>query len=152
MAYDARKVANYLLDLGSRDSSPISPLKMQKLVYLAHGWNLAYRGERLVENAFEAWPYGPVVPELYRALSRYGANAIGEPIAGFGSEIDKGSGLFVDAIWQHYRQLSGIQLSALTHEPGFAWELTIKNANPFNRRPVISNELIADEFQRRAKK
>jgi uncharacterized phage-associated protein len=152
MAYDARTVANVFLGFGRRDNSPISPLKMQKLIYLAHGWNLVMRGERLVENDFEAWPYGPVVPEVYNALRRYGATAITEPIVGFGLQLEAGPQGFVDAVWKHYCQFSGVQLSALTHEPGYAWDLTMKNSNPFNLRPVISNELIADEFQRRHKK
>jgi len=153
MAYDARTIANVFLELGSRDGAHISPLKMQKLVYLANGWSLVKRGPRLVENHFEAWPYGPVVPELYNALSKYGAAAITAPIAGFCQQVDEESKSFVDLIWKHYCQFSGVQLSALTHEPGYAWDLTIKNASPFKLgRPVISNELIADEFQRRAKK
>ena len=40
MAYDARTIANVFLELGSRDGAHISPLKMQKLVYLANGWSL----------------------------------------------------------------------------------------------------------------
>src|SRR5258707_12207087 len=153
MAYDARAIANLFLGFGSRDSSPISPLKMQKLAYLAHGWSLVIRGVGLVGNDFEAWPYGPVVPELYGALSKYGAAAISTPVAGFEQQIDEASKLFADSIWKHYRQFTGVQLSALTHESGYAWDLTIKNASPFSlRRPIISNELIADEFQRRAKK
>jgi uncharacterized phage-associated protein len=33
--YDARLVANHFLELGQSQGAPISPLKMQKLVYLA---------------------------------------------------------------------------------------------------------------------
>jgi len=49
MAYDAKIVANYFLDLADRDHVFVSPLKLQKLVYLAHGWSLALRGRPLLK-------------------------------------------------------------------------------------------------------
>jgi len=56
MAYDARAIANLFLGFGSRDSSPISPLKMQKLAYLAHGWSLVMRGTGLVATILKHGP------------------------------------------------------------------------------------------------
>jgi len=49
---------------------------MQKLVYFCEGWHLAVFGESLVQEQFEAWQRGPVVPDLYHSLKRFGANPI----------------------------------------------------------------------------
>jgi len=148
MAYDAKVVANYFLNLAKRDSVQIFPLKMQKLVYLAHGWSLALRGEPLIKDKIEAWKYGPVVPKLYHEFKKYGASAIKEPASAPTNEIDPDSKKLIEAVWNRYKALTGIQLSALTHEPGYAWDSAIKTANPFFT-PVITNTLIADEFERR---
>ena len=148
MAYDARVVANYILDLGKKDCLPIFPLKMQKLVYLTHGWSLAFRGEPIIADEIQAWKYGPVVPKLYHAFKKYRASAIKEPAPVRATEIDPDSKKLIDAVWNRYKAYTGVQLSALTHEPGYAWDLAMKTANPFFT-PLISNTLIADEFARR---
>ena len=51
----------------------VSNLKMQKILYLAHLDYMGKNNERLVESSFEAWDYGPVQPELYHKLKRFGA-------------------------------------------------------------------------------
>jgi len=148
MPYDARVIANYFLKLAERDGSKIFPLKMQKLVYLAHGWSLALRGEPLVKDDIEAWKYGPVVPRLYHEFKKYGATAIKEPATTPVTEIDADTKALLKAVWKRYSKFTGVQLSALTHERGYAWDLTMKTASPFFT-PTISNSLIADEFERR---
>jgi len=53
-------VAKYFLEkLG-----PLSGRKLQKLCYYAQSWHLAWTGEPLFNENFEAWIYGPVCPEL----------------------------------------------------------------------------------------
>ena len=146
--YDARVVANDFLKLARRDHIPIFPLKMQKLVYLAHGWNLAFRGEPLIRDEIQAWKYGPVVPNLYHTFKQYGSSAIQAPAPVTNTAIDEESKELIQTVWDRYKQCSDIELSAITHEPGYAWYWTIKNANPWST-PVVKNALIADEFQRR---
>ena len=46
-------------------------MKMQKLVYLAHGWHLAIHDRPLISENFEAWPYGPVEEDLYHIFKPY---------------------------------------------------------------------------------
>jgi hypothetical protein len=43
---DVRDVARYIL----RKHAPMSAMKLQKLVYYAQGWHLAYEGEPLFES------------------------------------------------------------------------------------------------------
>lgn len=55
-SYSAKEIANYFLELSAKKD--ISPLKIQKLVYIAHGWHLALYGEPLVQDELaEAWEY-----------------------------------------------------------------------------------------------
>jgi len=57
---------------------PITHLKLQKLVYISYGVYLAMtRGnKRLFNERIEAWPFGPVIPELYHEFKRFGMSRI----------------------------------------------------------------------------
>lgn len=68
VGYSAKAVANYFLAQYGKHG--LNPLKLQKLVYIAHGWNLAVRNQPLVDNELpEAWEYGPVFASLPAATS-----------------------------------------------------------------------------------
>lgn len=44
----------------------ISAMKLQKLVYYAQAWHLAWEDAPLFEEKVEAWANGPVVPALFK--------------------------------------------------------------------------------------
>lgn len=64
MGHSAKAIANFFIDRHKRHG--ISPLKLQKLIYMAHGWHLALLDKPLVEDeAPEAWKFGPVFASVY---------------------------------------------------------------------------------------
>jgi uncharacterized phage-associated protein len=148
MAYEVQVVANGFLKLAKRDGEILDPMKIQKLVYLTHGWNLAFHGEPFIAQAVEAWPYGPVIPTLYREFKQFRASPITKSATApeDAADLDVKASALMEVVWGKYRPFSSIQLSMLTHEPGYAWDLTMKESGPFT---IIRNELIRDEFQRR---
>jgi len=138
MAYDARAVANYFLDLAAKEGRQLDPMGIQKLVYFAHGWNLAIFGSPLVQQRIEAWDYGPVIPDLYLSLRDFGRNPITRkavkfefnPITGCVSESTpmipetqetKDTRALLDRVWESNKHLTSIQRSNLTHLPGSPW-------------------------------
>jgi uncharacterized phage-associated protein len=80
--FPAAAVANAILDKAQAESPPVAidHMKLQKLVYITHGWHLAVTGEPLIEEVVYAWPYGPVIPPLYHQLKGCGARPIAEKI------------------------------------------------------------------------
>lgn len=140
MAYDARAVANYFLDLAAKEGRTIDPMGIQKLVYFAHGWNLAIFGSPLIQQRVEAWDYGPVIADLYQAFREFGRDPITEPAKKFDfdpitklvtestpaipdTEETKNTRALLDKVWQSNKQLSSIQLSNLTHLPDSPWTI-----------------------------
>lgn len=65
--YTIAHVANYILQYFFVYKKEITPLKLQKLLYIAYGWNLVLNKEnpRLFDEPIVAWKYGPVVPSIY---------------------------------------------------------------------------------------
>lgn len=58
----AHDVAKYILS----KRSPLSTMKLQKLVYYCQAWHLVWEDRPLFDEHIEAWANGPVVPDLYR--------------------------------------------------------------------------------------
>ena len=142
MGYSTKAVANYFL--ANYGKHNITPLKIQKLVYLAHSWNFAYKEDPLIEDEYaEAWRYGPVFPSLYHEFKHRGRLPIielatkikvedlfseGTKIKFETPEIPKThttTRKFLDKIWEVYGGWSGSQLSELTHREGTPWKQTI---------------------------
>jgi uncharacterized phage-associated protein len=166
MPYDAKAVANTFLDLAERDGDTLTPMKIQKLVYFAHGWNLAIRNEPLIDEPVQAWRWGPVIPSLYHEFKIYGnspiteratvsewddKNSVVHVVAPRLPANDHEAAAIVDRIWEVYKSFSPIQLSNMTHESDTPWR-QIVNENPKGvpRGLVIPNDVIRAYFLKMA--
>lgn len=154
--YSALAVANYFLDLAKKAGVGLSPMKLQKLIYFAHGWNLAIHGHALINEELQAWDYGPVVTSIYHEFKKFG----GQSIHGFGTDFDMENDELVtpripmddsqtiallNKIWGVYGKYSGVQLSNLTHEQDSAWSQA-RAEKPDLRSVAIENDLIKSDF------
>lgn len=128
-----------------------TPMKLQKLVYLAHGWHLAIHDQPLIEEKFEAWPYGPVEQFLYHLFKQYRNSNItdyaktwvnGEQKAFVVSSSKSHFTEVFDKVVAKYSDFSALQLSALTHQEGTPW--SISKAKGFSEIP---NDMIRDHFR-----
>ena len=160
MPYDALAVANYFLDLASRQQKTLSAMKIQKLVYYAHGWNLAITDEPLIDEVVQAWEYGPVIPSVYHAFKKFGSGPIKEKAREL-RIVDEGDESFFDTpmvpdsdtmtvallgtIWEAYGDLSAVQLSNLTHQSDSPWHQTYI-ANMGRKGVGIPDDLIRNDF------
>ena len=135
--YSAKAIANYFLKKHGKEG--ITPLKIQKLVYIAHGWYLAYHKKPLVSDEYpEAWPYGPVFPSLYHEFKHRGRL----PIMNLATDayVDSRGRLvertpktpkehketleFLEEIWEVYGKYSGLDLSEMCHKDKTPWATT----------------------------
>jgi uncharacterized phage-associated protein len=151
MAVDAKVVANAILQAGQRDNIPVEPMKLQKLVFLAHGWHLHYLHEPLFSQNVEAWKYGPVIPSLYSEFKEYKAAPITRlallvPGTILLSDVPIA---LIESVWRTYKDKGGIYLSMLTHEQGSAWDIARRDATGWYS-PIIPNDKIEEEFTRRS--
>ena len=161
--YDARAVANYFLELSRRDGKSLDQMKVQKLVFLAHGWYLALTGKPLITERIEAWRFGPVVRSLYAAFREAGSGPITRPACQFQLvegrlvstpiQLEDLDNIFnrqakqvLDEIWRVYGGFSGPQLSNLAHMPGTPWANTWATT-PEKTGLVIDDSVIRNYFQ-----
>lgn len=159
MGYSAKAIANAFLQIGNEHATPISPLKMQKLVYIAHGWSLGLTDNPLVADELpEAWEYGPVFPSLYHEFKEYGRGAITQPASefvispstkGFTYEEpevpvgDDGTWALLRRVWDQYGKFGGIALSELTHRDGTPWDVTRAKARGVKNADIPNDIILA---------
>lgn len=156
MAYSAKAVANYFLDRGFDEEDPIDPLKLQKLLYFAHGWNLGLYGEPLLSESVQAWKYGPVIPSIYHEFKEVGSDPIDWNAKNPGETprsaprvpmSDQRTRALLDRVWKVYGKFSGLSLSEMTHKPATPWAITWKQAQ---RDTAIPDRLIQTYFTEQA--
>lgn len=124
MPHDSRAIANEFIQLAG--SRPINQMWLQKLVYMAHGWNLAINSKPLVEGRIEAWDGGPVMRKIWNHMRDFGRNAAGglfgksedEPYTALLTDSEKA---VIHHVWKRYGDYSGRDLSDMTHQEGTPW-------------------------------
>ena len=110
-------VADYFLKIVDRDSgSSITNLKLQKILYYAQGWHLAFTDIKLFENKIEAWIHGPVCPEVYKKYSKYGWDSIPDEPEKISDNFTLEQIEILDKVWGTYGDYDGKYLEELTHE------------------------------------
>lgn len=159
MLYSPKSIANYFLDLAKANGQSVSPMKLQKLVYYAHGWFAGHTGQPLINEAVEAWQYGPVIPSLYHEFKRFGAGNITAKATDWeGLELkevscpeDASLRKFLENVWTSYGQYTGVRLSEMTHAPDGPWDQTWKQSAGV-RGADIPFDRIAEHFKAAAEK
>ncbi len=151
MTYPAKTIANYFIFKSKSESlSDLTPMKLLKLVYIAHGWHLAIKNEPLIFESIDAWKYGPVIETLYHEFKRYKNNPISELTqAPSVPDEDESTRKILNDVWSKYAIHTGVQLSNWSHEPGSPWHQTWhdKNGKSYNGLP-ISNQIIQEYFSK----
>lgn len=144
--YNSRVVADYILN--SLPEKTVTPMKLLKLVYIAHGWYLAIKDRPLIKETVQAWQYGPVIPAVYYQYKEYGKNYI--PVSGrYAGEMSDEDETFVSKVVNVYKQLDGLQLSALTHESDTPWHKTIQtnSQGEVHHGLTISEDVIKEYYK-----
>lgn len=143
--YSSFDIAKKILELSERDNQSVSPMKLIKLVYIMHGWHLGTRGTPLINDNIQAWQYGPVIPELYEVIKRFGTAPVDPKLILLYAkkELEPEDSEFIESVWPSYKDFSALELSALTHLQGSPWS---QNYNNDERSIPIPNEAIKSYY------
>lgn len=142
MAYDARQVANWFIMRARQDERVLTIMSILKLTYIAHGMHLVKKGKPLFRNEIQAWRYGPVIVDVYRASREQGMK-ITELLPGKSSIEDSSVVQLLEEVWNKYSNRTSSELSKLTHVPGGPWDLARKIGG---WNAPIPNDLILQHY------
>lgn len=142
----ALEVAQEFLDLARNENRNLTNMQLQKLVFFAHGIHLGAFGRPLIDDEVRAWDFGPVIPELYERLRRYGRGVVTDDlphdpdaIAPDGSEMEA-----IRTTWETYRDTGAWTLSTISHLEGSPWEQIWRQ----RKYAPIPNDIIQDYYER----
>ncbi|HLA58834.1 MAG TPA: type II toxin-antitoxin system antitoxin SocA domain-containing protein [Puia sp.] len=150
MPYFATQIAGIFVKIGIAEKNYLSQMKLQKVVFFAHGYHLAKYDEPLIKEEFQAWKFGPVVQSIYHEFKLYGSSPIADTdFIDFFIDLDpkKLSDAAQDTInysWEVTKGLTAYELSNWTHSIGSPWQ---QSYNPKDREIIIKNDLIKDYFK-----
>lgn len=104
------KIASYVCDRYQKEyQERIDEMKLHKLLYLLQRESLIQTGEPMFDAVFQAWKYGPVIPEI-RTL--YKADKLHETLST--EAMDKYKKVF-DYVFAEYAGKRSFVLSNITH-------------------------------------
>lgn len=125
----------------------LSNLELQKVLYVAQMYHLGRTGSPLISEEFEAWDYGPVVPDVYARAKGFGRSAVPNvfhwvpPVVEGTPEMGT-----LRTIAESTKNFTPGQLVDITHWVGGAWA---KVYRPNQKGIKIPNEMILDEYRAR---
>lgn len=159
MAYDAREVANFLLDHADSADQDITVMSLLKIIYFCHGWYLASTGQPLIKNRIEAWKHGPVIPILYEQFKIFRDKKISKRAVAYNfnegcdcpasyniSTSDKD---FIVSVYKSYSSLHAFRLSDITHEKNSPWDKVWHSGTRVGM--TIKNNEIREHFLKKTK-
>jgi uncharacterized phage-associated protein len=157
--YDARAIANLVLDKANEIGAEITQLQLYKMMYFAHGWYLATEEKRLIQQDFQAWSYGPVIRVVRDAFKDCGKGPIrcrAERLDIYTGEftpvepvLDNRVVEFVSKVVSFYHVYDGWELSDMTHEEGSPWDQVWNSKVPIGNLGLrIDESLIRNHFSR----
>lgn len=150
--YPASLIADVFVRLAIREGQPLTQMKVQKMVFFAHGYHLAKYGTPLVRENIKAWKFGPVVPKIYDDYVLYGSNNIIDTSLSKYKDssdqnlqkLDEQAKEAIEYTWEATKDVSAIALSNWTHQAGSPWS---QYYDAIDWGKTIKNESIQDYFQ-----
>lgn len=135
-------VANSILRRAFRDGVPVTPMKLQKLLFFVACLYQRNTGMILFTEPFQPWKYGPVcvaVHDEFRAFNGRPITRYAQDAAGVSYCIDEDSSpslrKALNLVWENMKTISAVDLSRVAIRPGSAWSKAVDSG----RRAYVSN-------------
>jgi uncharacterized phage-associated protein len=158
-----KAIANTVLSWLRSDGVFVTPLKLQKIIYFAHVDHLKETKTGLVNQPFEAWRHGPVLPGLYEEFKEFSKKPIVRYALSFDpveakmyrcfASFDCSTEIIVRRSYEVYSRLSASALSHISHEADGPWDRAQyafaqgRNINRTITDAAIADWLFADRIE-----
>ena len=155
--FDAKQLAGYIAHKYKKEKGvEISPIKLQKSLYFLFAYwggiirkskenpdyveeDLSSQNEILFDNDIEAWVYGPVVPDVYKAkdIEKYYSE---------GEDIFSGNKFLhetIDSILSDVFSIADFKLVSISHED-LCWQKKFDPKDLFHNNKINKEDIITE--------
>ena len=145
--YAQTVIGNELIARGLESGAEsLDKLAVVNMAYIAHGVFLALTDTPLLLGGVETWQYGPMPPDLYRAIRReFGAMQVMLERTLSDGRVDEGddrASQVLDWVWRTYGHLTGFQLVEIANRNGTPWsDATDRGLNIRHNQPMSDSEI-----------
>ena len=136
MTYKAIDIAKYIINKCTIEQHPVSNLQLQKILYYIQKTFLQ-SNLMAFDDDFEAWQFGPVIPDVYYLYCGFGSLSIRMR---YEVNVDINYATIINPIIEVKRLLNPWDMVEDTHMPGKAWAQIYDNGLGNHR--IIPKELI----------
>lgn len=143
----ALNIANAILYKGFNEGVDLTPMKLQRLLYLTYKEFYKRTNTLLFDEKFEVWKYGPVVRSVNAAFKKYGSNCIKDYYREYNGTVLKASEdksptfkSILTYIWDKYKKIDGIPLANMSRSEKSAWFQVYTRKDAFLSIKDIKNE------------
>ena len=119
----------YLIYLYNQKGIPITQLHIQKLMFLFEAYYMNKNNvDKVYDDDFQAWDYGPVNYDLYRYYKKNKRNEIhlNDKEQSEALQISPDKRQALEAIFEIFKDFSANELVSFTHQPNSPWSNTVK--------------------------
>lgn len=128
----------------------LTNLRLQKVLYFTHMFYSGKEGKPLIDEKFQAWEYGPVLPSLYHHVKMYGKEPIGASVFFFQKILDANSKEY-EYIKDMYDAMDGIKAGEMINISHWKLGAWYKAYEIGRRDRTISQDAIEKEYHERFK-
>jgi uncharacterized phage-associated protein len=146
--YSPIHVSNNFLKRSLLQGVPITPMKLQKMLYFLYRDYLRETNQSLFTERFSTWKYGPVLESVYYTFRDYGSQSITQyggypgPSYLIKEDADKTLRKLLEDLWEKCKPYNGIYLSRLTHSSECAWYKAWVKQQPFLQDEDIKADFV----------
>lgn len=145
--YDCIEVAWQTLKEARKLGIHLSNQRLQKIVYISHGYFLALYNKPLVYDNVEAFKYGPCFPKIYQLFSEYVDKEI--PVSDSietDLRFDTNANYVINSVLKLYGNLDCNKLVALTTGELSPSKKYFKEQDQFST--IIENDVIKNHYRK----
>ena len=122
--------AYYLINKFNQNGQDVSNLQIQKLMYFFEAYYMAIHDDakKLYDCNFNAWAFGPVAIPLYTEFRKFNSGPIilSDENKKCGNSITDEKKRLLDNMYEAFKNISSMELVALTHMSGSPWDVVWK--------------------------
>ena len=148
MFFPVLELAKYIVVKCINNEHPISNLQLQKILFYVQREFLHSLNRPAFIESIEAWPFGPVVPDVYYYFCGAGAMRIGVCSTPDDTilSMSENERRIIDSIIESKRTLNPWDMVAETHKQGGAWD-SVYNGGYGNREIIPISDIGRLDFQ-----